>query len=171
MFIFLNRKLSRIHMDNIIQMRKLTIFHRQLQIMSTYYRLHISKFQLGLSIPSLIALQTACLYNSICFISGKDTGGPIWYNLLYAYLAVVIFFVNIFILGILANVYYVSKRAQEQIKRNSGLSRNKWFKRWLQSCSTFKIYFGGSNFLEPNTPLNIQDFVIHQTVSLMLLQN
>ncbi len=160
-----------IHQDNTTDLRKLTLFHRQLQIMSTHYRLNISQFQLGFAIPSFIAIQTACLFNTVSFISGKDTGGPIWYNLLYAYLAVVFVFGIIFQFGILANVFKVSKRVQGQIKRNHELCRNRWFKKWFKSCPTFKIYFGGSNYLEPRTPLIIQDFVIHQTVNLMLLQN
>ncbi len=139
--------------------------------MSIEYRAYISQFQISFAIPSFIALQTACLYNTISVLSGKDTGGPIWYNLLYAYVAVVIFLDVIFVFGIFANVYEVSKGIQEKINAKTDLKRNKWFKRWFRSCPIFRIYIGGSNYLEKLTPLTIQDFVIDQTVSLMLLQN
>ncbi len=154
-----------------IGLRKLTLFRRQLQVMAIQYRLNHSQFQIGFAIPSLIALQTISLYNTISLISGKDTGASIWYNLLYAWCGVVCFFMIIYVFGILADVYNVSNGVQKQINGTHDLKRNKWFKRWIKSCPALRIYFGGSNFLDRLTPLNFQDFVINQTVGLMLLQH
>lgn len=139
--------------------------------MSTHYRLYISKIQIGCAIPCLIAVQMSCLHNSITFISGKDTGGPIWYTLFYAELEVVFFFLVIFVCGILADVHYVSNRVHRKINGDFELKRNKWLRRWIRSCPYLRIYFGGSNFLEISTPLNIQNFAINQTLSLLLLEN
>ncbi len=160
-----------IHNENTTDLRKLTMFHRQLQIMSIHYRLNLSQFQIGFAIPCLIAVQTACLMNTFSLISGKEIGGPIWYNLLYVWGAMVFFLVIIFVFGILADVYNVSSEVQRKVNGRHDLKRNKWFKRWLKSCPRFKIYFGGSNYFDRLTPLNIQSFAINQTVSLMLLQN
>ncbi len=170
-FFFWIRKLSQTHNHNTSDLRKLSLFYRQLQILSVHYRLSFSQFQLGFAIPSFIAFQTACLYNTIVLISGKDTGGPIWFNLMYACEEVdVIFLVN-FVFGILADVYNFSNGIQKQLNERYDLKRTKWFKRWIKSCPVLKIYFGGSNYVDRLTPLNIQDFTINQTVSLMLLHN
>ncbi len=150
---------------------KLALLHRQLQIVSIHYRLCLSRFSIGCGILVYIAMQSACLYNSIWFIAGKDTGGPIWYNLVYAWTEIIAIAVVIFVFGILADVNNVSQRVQQKINRQYELKRNKWFKRWFKSCPTFKIYFGGSNYMDRLTPLKIQNFAIQQTVSLMLLQN
>ncbi len=152
-------------------LRKLTLFYRQLQIMSMHYRLNFSQVQLGFAIPSFIAFQTACLYNSITLISGKDTGGPIWYSLMFAWNEVVIICLVMFAFGIFADVFNISNEIQQKLNERYDLKRNKWFRRWIKSCPVLKIYFGGSNYVDRLTALNIQDFTINQTASLMLLQN
>ncbi len=168
---FLNRKLLLIDIYNPSGLRKLALFHRQLQIIAIHYRLHLSQFQVGCAIPTFIAFQIACLYNTISMISGKDTGAPIWYDLLYAYEEFVAFLLVIFVFGILADVYNVSSETQTKINGKPELKRNKWLKRWIRSCPVFKIHFGGSNYLDRLTPLTVQNFAINQTVSLLLLQN
>ncbi len=145
------------------------MFHRQLQIMGIHYRLNLSQFQIGCAMFSFIAMQWACLYNSISFLSGKDTGGPIWYDLMYAWSEIVFIVGVLFVFGILADVSNVSQRVKNKINGRHELKTNKWFKRWLKSCPVFRIYFGGSNYLDSVTPLNIQNFAVTQTVSLMLL--
>lgn len=139
--------------------------------MAIQYRLNHSQFQIGFAIPCWMAMQSICLYNSISLISGKDTGASIWFNLLYAWSAVVCFCVIIFVFGILADVADVSSKVRKKINGNSELKRNKWFQKWVKSCPILKIYVGGSNFLEKITPLNFQDMVINQTVNLLLLNN
>lgn len=139
--------------------------------MAIQYRLNHSQFQIGLAIPSLIVLQTICLYNTISLFSGKDTGASIWYNLLYAECGTVCLFMIMYVFGILADVYNVSSGVQKRINGQHDLKRNKWFKRWIKSCPALRIYFSGSNYLDRLTPLNFQNFVINQTVGLMLLQN
>ncbi len=114
-------------------------------------------------------MQVACLNNSIALFSGKDTGGPIWYNLLYVWAEVMIFSMIVFVFGILADVHNVSVEVHKKINGRSDLKRNKWFKRWIISCPPMKIYFGGSNFMDRLTPLNIQSFANSQTANLMLL--
>lgn len=151
--------------------RSLTLFRRQLQIMAIQYRLNHSQFQIGCGIPCWMAMETICLYNTLSLLGGSDTGGSIWYNLLYAWSGTVCFFVIIFVFGILADVYNVSAAVQEMIDGNPGLKRSKWLKRWVKSCPILKIYFGGTNYLDRLTPLNFQDLVIDQTVSLLLLKN
>ncbi len=139
--------------------------------MSSHYRLNHSMFQLGCAIPCLIAMQVACLHNSIALFSGKDTGGPIWYNLLYVWGEVVIFSMIMFVFGILADVNNVSIEVNKKINGSLELKRIKWFKRWIRSYPVQKIYFWESNFMDRLTPLNIQSFAVTQTVNLMLLQN
>ncbi len=158
-------------MDNTQSLVQLKLYYRQIQIISIHYRLNVSQFKLGCAIPCFLAMQTACLYNSIAFLSGKDTGGPVWYALAFLWAEVVLIGVTVFVFGILADVYNVSSRAQNKINGRPELMKNKWVKRWVKSCPILKIYFGGSNFFDQLTPLNIQNFAINQTVSLMLLNH
>ncbi len=169
--IVLNRKLLRIKKYEVSDLRALTLLHRQLQIIGIHYRLNLSQFQIGCAILSFIVMQLACLYNSIFFLSGKDTGGPIWYDLLYGWSEVGMITGIIIVFGMLADVYNASQRFQMTIHGRHDLKRNKWFRKWFKSCPVFRIYFGMSNYLDRLTPLNIQDFAVNQTVSLMLLQN
>ncbi len=166
--VFLLRKLLQINKENISDSRKLALFQRQIQQLSIQYRLNHSMFQLGCAIPCLIAIQMACLNNSIVLFSGKDTGGPIWYNLLYVWCEFMVFLMIVFVFGILADVHNVSIEVHKKINGRLELKRNKWFKRWIKSCPVLKIYFWESNFMDRLTPLNIQSFAVTQTVNLML---
>ncbi len=167
----LNRKILQTRKEETSDLKKLAMFYGQLRIIGIHYRLILSQFPIICAMCSFIAIQMACLYNSFSFISGKDTGGPVWYDLLYAWSEITSFTTVIFLFSILGDVYNVSQRVQQQINGRHDLKKNKWFKRWLKSCPVFKIYFGGSNYLDRLTPLNIQNFAFNQTVSLMLLQN
>ncbi len=164
------RKLLQIHKDKSQDICKLTLLHRQLQLPSIQYRLNLSRFSIGCGILGYIMSQVACLYNSITFLSGKDTGSPIWYDLVYGWSEIICIAFVIFVFGILADVNNVSQQVQQKINGRHELKRNKRFKRWFQSCPVFKIYFGGSNYFERLTPLNIQNFAINQTVSWMLIK-
>lgn len=146
------------------------MFYRQLQIISIQYRIIFSQFQISCVIVCCIAIQTACLYNTIIFMSGGDTGGPIWYDLMYAWTELTIFADIVFVIGILAEVNSVSEKMQKKINGRHELKKNKWLKRWIRSSPGLKIYFGESNYLEKITPLIFQDFSTRQTASLMLLQ-
>ncbi len=61
-----------------------------------------------------------------------------------------------------------------KVKLKSGLGKNMirlspWFRRYLKSCKIVKIYVGSTNFVEPLTPLPVEQFCIQQTVNLLLL--
>ncbi len=89
-------------------------------------------------------MQVACLNNSVALFSGKDTGGPIWYNLLYVWAQVMIFSVIVFVFGIQADVYYVSIEVHKKINGRTEMKTYKWFKKWIKSCPPLKIYFASS---------------------------
>lgn len=90
-----------VHADDSNGLKKLSWFHRQLQIMSIHNRLNISQFQIGFGIPCLIAIHKAGLVNSIHLVSGKDTGGPIWFSLIFVLGAFDVFLMVIFVFGVL----------------------------------------------------------------------
>lgn len=105
------------------------------------------------------------LVNFIHLVSAKDTGGPIWFSLIWVLGALDVFLMVIFSFGVLSNVYNDSKQVLGNIRVRLQLKRNKWFKSWPKSCPALRIYFGGANYLDRIPPLNIHDFVINQTVS------
>ncbi len=146
-------------------------FFSQIQIIWLHYRPNLSQFQIGCTMLSLITMQLACLYNSISFLSGKNTGGPIWYHLFCAWCEFVLVNLTVFVFSILADVYNVSNAVLKKIKGRTELKRNPWLSRWIKSCPTFKVYFGGSNYLDRLIPLNIQNFIVIQTISLVLSHN
>ncbi len=150
---------------------KATLLYRQLQVMAIEYRLIYSRLMIGTIIPCVIAMETVCLYNTILLVSGRSSNDSMGYNLLYAWCGVVLLGNIIFMLGMLAAVFNVSTEVLRKLSAKPELRKNSWFRRWLRSCQVLKIYFGGTNYLDRLTPLAVEDFVINQTVSLLLLKN
>lgn len=58
------------------------------------------------------------------------------------------------------------KTGQTKIRKPALLAR---YQRFLRSCQPITIYIGDLNYVEVNTPLVVQDFVINQTVNLLLM--
>lgn len=74
------------------------------------------------------------------------------------------------IFGSFAKVIHESKHLHRNLKGDTQLQKNRWFKRFWRSCQIIKIYLGRTNYFEDVTPLKIEDFVIQQTVNLMLMK-
>lgn len=147
------------------------IFYRQLQLLCIQYRLNYSRYMIGSIMPCLVSMSVICWYNTIKKISGQNVNASMGYSLLYGWGGFVSLLNVLFMFGILVDVSNVSKKVLRRVNCKEEFRKNKWFRRWLKSCPTLKIYFGGSNFLERRTPLNLTKFVIEQTVSLLLLKN
>lgn len=75
----------------------------------------------------------------------------------------------IFAYGCLADLFEAALESRGHILRNNGLIKNKWFRRFVRSCSVLKVSMGPGSFLEPVTPLVTQRLVWDQTVSLLLM--
>ncbi len=149
----------------------MTTLYRQLQVMAVQYRLNYSRFMIGTIIPVMIAMETICLYNTVSFLSGRSTNDSSGLNLLYAWSGFMVLFNVIFMLGLLAEVFNVSTKVIRMMNVSSNMRKHSWFRRWLRSCQVLKIYFGGNNYLDRLTPLAVENFIIEQTASLLLLKN
>ncbi len=150
---------------------KTTLLYRQLQVMAVQYRLNYSRLMIGISIPCALVMETVCLYNTISLISGRGGNDSLGYNLLYAWTGIMLMVNIVFMLGLLAEVFNTSTEVLRMLNANPKLRRNQWFRRWLRSCPVLKIYIGGTNYLDRLTPLTLEEFVIDQTVSLLLFKN
>ncbi len=157
-----------VNTDNV--KRNTTLLYRQLQVMAIQYRLNYSRVMIGISIPCVIAMETVCLYNTISLVSGRRANDSLGYNLLYAWTGIMLLLNVILMFGMLADVFNVSTKVLETINAKPEFRKSPWFRRWLRSCQVLKIYFGGTNYLDRLTPLTLEDFVINQTVSLLLLK-
>lgn len=153
-----------------IDKRKTTLLYRQLQVMAIQYRLNYS-LMVGIAIPCVICMETVCLYNTLSLVSGQSANDSMVYNLLYAWTGVMLVVNVVYMFGMLADAFNVSTEVLGMLNANPNLRRSAWFRRWLRSCQVLKIYMGGTNFLDRSTPLVIEEFVINQTVSLLLLNN
>lgn len=150
---------------------KTTSLYRQLQLVCIQYRINYSRYMIGSIMPCFLSMSVICLYNTIIKISGRSANGSWGYSVLYAWSGMICILNILFMFGILADVYNVSHKVLQRLEANEEFRKHIFFRRWLKSCPTLKIYFGGSNFLDRHTPLNLQNFVIEQTVSLLLLKN
>lgn len=141
---------------------------RQVQLLSNEYRRIFSKRLVGIFTAVISTVTIVSLYNSITVLKGGDaTGGSFGYTMLYAWASVVGSFLLFTNNGVSADVYKTSKEVQNRLKKK--FRQDKWIRRWLLSCPYIKIYFGSSNFFDDLTPLILLDFVIDQTVSLLLM--
>lgn len=141
---------------------------RKLQLMLCQYRDIYSHTMLVSIAVCIMVLETACLYNSV---DSARKGISIFYgmNFLYAWCACILSANVIWFFGTLASVYETSKKVNETLKSKREFATKKWFRRWLKSLPVLRVYLGGTNYVEALTPLNMEDFVISQTVSLLLL--
>ncbi len=169
--------ISRILMSGRTQLKldnatfKTTLLYRQLQVMAVQYRLNYSRLMIGITIPCVLAMETVCLYNTISLVSGRGGNDSLGYNLLYAWTGIMLVVNVVYMFGMLAEVFNTSTEVLRMLNANPKLRRNPWFRRWVRSCQVLKIFIGGSNYLDRLTPLTLEDFVINQTVSLLLLRN
>ncbi|CAL8128269.1 unnamed protein product [Orchesella dallaii] len=150
--------------------RKNVMAYRELQIFAIQYRFINSRYFLGLHSFAIIVAAVMCMYNTIIWIQNPGASSvQLGLNALFLWCAVVTIFIFIFVYGILAGVYKISKNVNEAMNCNERLKTNKWFTRFLKTCPPIRIFIGGNNFLDELMPLTLEDFVINQTVSLLLL--
>ncbi len=67
---------------------------------------------------------------------------------------------------VMGDVYVDSVKILQKVKSQRC---SKWLRKFHKSCTPVKIMFGGSNFIERFTPLNIENFAFEQIASLILL--
>lgn len=146
-----------------------TLNYRKIQIMLIIYRNVYSRFMLAIIVTSILFLETSCLYN--CVDSARK-GVSIFagLNLLYFWCGCAFALNVLFIFGKLADIHQTSRELQLARKSKTEFAKNKWFRRWMRSCPVLKVYLGGTNFLEAQTPLLMESFVIIQAVNLLLLR-
>lgn len=149
-----------------------TVFHaksfRKLQLLLGTYRNIYSKSMVGILTAGVVVLQVIFLFNTIA-LTKEGASNQLAMYLLNLWASIMGAFILIFIFGSLADVYTYSEGVSESINGKVSLMKNKWFRRYHKSCPTLRIYFGGSNYLDGLTPLNLVEFTIDQTVSLLLL--
>lgn len=81
----------------------------------------------------------------------------------FSIVSVMIFLIALKYFG---NVYDASMIGLNRLKR---AHKNKWFKLFYHSCPVQRIYFGQTNFFEKETSLNIEQFIVEQTVTLLCM--
>lgn len=152
---------------------KVTQMYREIQIFSQAFNEVHQRFVLTASILCAIANQTILLYNLICT---ELSVGTILYLLLFLTLLVDLVVITLCMYGMMAELSRDSENKIDKLllcrgkKINASSKATAWLKRFHRSCQPIKVQFGSGNWLEPLTPLNIEDFVISQTTNLLLLQ-
>ncbi|CAL8121154.1 unnamed protein product [Orchesella dallaii] len=153
-----------------IQRKKILSF-REIQLLCIHHRAIYSKYFVGASTICIISLAILCLNNSI--VAAFDPGAgkqQLGFDLLYLWGTFGTGLVLVTMTGILSDVYKVSKYTRRQMSTNLVLKRNIWFKRFLKSCPIIRIYIAGNNFVDELTPLTFENFVIMETVDILLLK-
>jgi len=143
---------------------------RELQLMAIQYRLIYSKYFLNVNTVSIIILAVLCLYNSItAAVEDGEGSKQLGLSILYFWCAIASALVLLIDYGILGDVHAFSEKALKELKSKIELKQSKWCSKFLKSCPVIRVYIGGSNYFEKLTPLNLWNFVVDQTVSLLLL--
>jgi len=148
---------------------KKALMFRQFQLLSMQHRSIYSKLFFPIYTVCIIIIGVICTYNSIITLYSDAGSVQLGLSLLYLWVAFHIFSIIIFVYGILADVYKVSNGVLEELKTNVKFAKSRWFKRFVRTCPIIRIYIFGTNFIDELTPLNLENFVVDQTVSLLLL--
>lgn len=140
---------------------------RKLQLMLIQYRDLYSRSMLVNISVALMIMEILCIYNSIDSIKNGTVLGGL--NIVYMWCAVALACNVISFFGTLASIHQTSLDIHQDLRSKREFGSSKWMKRWITSLPVLKVNLGDTNFLEVLTPLTMQDFVIDQTISLLLL--
>lgn len=142
---------------------------RQIQVMLVEYRdIYSGVVLMAIAAGGMFA-QVATLYISIDLVRQGEVTGQLGMMLACTWVTCGMALIFIFIYGTLADVYKVSLDQHLKIRSSKELMTDKLFRRFFRSCPILRIYLSGSNYLEPETPLNIEDRVVEQTIDFLLL--
>ncbi len=157
----------KIHENNVGTYWKTCLMLREIGIYSSEYRRLFSCYMTCCVILFVMLEHILSLY--ACLHFGNELPLPMIISfglgVLNAGIVVIFFYSN------LAKVFTTSKYALE-IKLKCGKSEmSPWFQRFLKSSRIVKISIGDTNFVEPLTPLTVEQFCIEQVISLILVEN
>jgi len=146
-------------------------YYRKVQILCRYYNLIQ---QDGLVIGAIWLLMWGLI---VCAYALVAMGTEITSVELSLFIGVVPEFTVILICyaNSMGRVYPASTRMKNSVKHklltsDVGGKQRKWIDRYLKSLKPLRCYIGQVNFVEELTPLNLLDFCISQTVSLLMLK-
>ncbi|CAL8133525.1 unnamed protein product [Orchesella dallaii] len=149
--------------------RKKVTEYRAFQVLAAHHRSVYSAYFLSIYSICMTVVAIVCLYSTIMAAYEKESV-QLGLNLLYFWCTFVTAFILVFIIGILADVYRVSKRVNQKMNGQAHLKRNKWYRKFSKASPRIRIYIGGSNFFDELTPLTLESFAITQTINLLLLK-
>lgn len=143
---------------------------REIQVMLAKHRVLTSSYLFPTMMFTEMTAQIAGLFNSLMLLRNKG-GEEINLGMAFVFFwcAIVAGMIIVFFFGALAGVNESSMQVREKIKRNRELMSNKWFRMYNRSCPLLKVYINYTSFFETETPLNAENVVIDQTISLLLL--
>ncbi len=142
------------------------VMYREIEVMSTEYRRLYSCHMTVVFLLAVMCAQTITLY--ACLKFGLEL--PVPMLLFFVLCSVNSATVLIYMYTNLATVYSASTEVLETLRR-AHKRNDAWFRRYLKSCKIVKVYIGRLNFVEPLTPLNLEQFSVEQALSLMLLED
>ncbi len=146
-----------------------SLMFREIEVMCNEYRSLYSYSVISHCIVCMMIFHTLSFYACIKF--GLDL--PLSMFLFFSSAALNICVVVLCMYTSMANVVrastFVLKVKLRSAMGNGTMRPSPWFRRYLKSCKILKIYVGNTNFVEPMTPLIVEQFSIQQTASLLLL--
>lgn len=69
--------------------------------------------------------------------------------------------------GTLGKVYGASVSSREEIRANKTAMRRKQYRKFVKACPLLKINIGDQNFLEPSTPLVMEEFIVDNLIGVL----
>lgn len=147
----------------------MAMMHMELRLMLVYFRETYSKRTLsGLAFGGVIGQSVLFLIPIEMVRSERVYDQPIiTIACLWAAIAYGLIYLALF--GSVGRVYSASEYGTVKIRGNTMLLKDKWFRRFFQSCPLLRVWFGPF-FVEPKTPINFENVVLNQTVSLLLVK-
>lgn len=152
--------------------RKSTRFFREIQLMTAMYRDIYSGYALGSFAAGIAITQILLLFESIYAWKMDMFMKYLPFMLGIVQGVVLLVTSTVFLYDNLAFVYVKATQASSKIQCVvlPQLKRSEWFVKFHRSCPILKIHFGGSNFVDKQFILTLENQVVIQTISLLLLK-
>lgn len=157
---------------------KAAMFYRELQLMVQYFNA-ISSSQLVATLIAFGSVQVASVLQLFRSSSATSQSASLTFHQYAVKYSIVIFSLSIlinmtitiiFLFGFCGRVNEASSKALLRLRRFSEFKTSTQYEKILRSLPTLKIYFGSTNFIEKQTPVVFQLFLLERIVDVLLLQ-
>lgn len=145
------------------------ILHREIQQILFRFRMLYSNDVLISIAFGAMGVQVLGIYVVVNATRSETQDDDKFQIFFYGWMVIVNMLTVLFVFGKMGAILHQSKVGEKEIKQQTMVMRRTRFMRYFRSCQRLKVNIGPDNFVEPVTPINMESYVILETISLLFL--